>query len=108
MNIGNCYLKKQDFKNAKIWYEKASNLDHELAEAQLNLGINYNQQGKIEMAAKCFDKAIKVNPNLSDPYMCSAKIKFDKLEINANCSSEVKGKVESEYRKIVKDIEDFI
>ena len=60
------------------------------------------------MAAKCFDKAIKVNPNLSDPYMCSAKIKFDKLEINANCSSEVKGKVESEYRKIVKDIEDFI
>ena len=53
--LGLVAIQKRDFNSARGYFEKAVQLDPELVEAQMNLGLIYEMTGDRARARSCFE-----------------------------------------------------
>jgi tetratricopeptide (TPR) repeat protein len=87
---------KQDFQNdldrAIEDYNKAIQLNPNLAEAYYNRGVAYDDKGQYNEAIKDFDEAIRINPNLVEAY----------------CNRGVAYYAKGQYNEAIKDFDEAI
>lgn len=60
---GNDELKKENFKKAIEYFEKAVKLDPEFTFAWDNLGVSYRKLNNYDKAIESYEKSLKINPN---------------------------------------------
>ena len=60
--------KKKNFKLAKKLYQEIIQINPNLANANYNLGLVFQNLGEYEKAKKCYQKVIEINPKLANPY----------------------------------------
>jgi len=65
-NLGNAYLRSENFEKAKIAYQNATEKNGNSAEAHCNLGITLERLGKFSSAINSYEKAIALKPGFSD------------------------------------------
>ena len=65
-NLGNAYLRSENFEKAKIAYRNSITLNENSAEAQCNLGITLERLGEFSSAINSYEKAIALKPGFSD------------------------------------------
>jgi len=63
-NEGAELLKQKIYDVAIMKFDKALEMDPNLADAWHNKGLAYRESGNYEEALKCFDKALEINPEL--------------------------------------------
>jgi tetratricopeptide (TPR) repeat protein len=79
-------IQSEDYQQAIKDFDKAIELNPNLAEAYNNRGLVYGKLGNLQQAIKDFDKAIELNPNYAEAYY-SRGIAFGKL---GNLQQEIK------------------
>ncbi len=67
--IGECYEKKEDFQNARLYYLKAVNLNPEITDAWIGLGVCENELGNVSSAIKNIKKGLELDPG-NTAYLC--------------------------------------
>jgi len=67
--IGECYEKLEDYKNARIYYLKATNLNTEITDAWIGLGVCENELGNTSIAIKNIQKGLDLDPD-NTAYLC--------------------------------------
>jgi tetratricopeptide (TPR) repeat protein len=55
--------KKENYKKAVDYFEKAVKEDPEFAFAWDNLGVNYRRLGDFDKAIECYEKSLQIDPN---------------------------------------------
>ena len=65
-NLGNAYLRSENFEKAKIAYQNATEKNENSAEAHCNLGITLERLGEFSSAINSYEKAIALKPEFSD------------------------------------------
>jgi tetratricopeptide (TPR) repeat protein len=66
---GNFYLNEQKYEQARLSYEKASELDPKSFFALFNRGIAFEKEGRFDEAIALIDRAIELDPNSSDSWV---------------------------------------
>ncbi|MFW5708237.1 MAG: tetratricopeptide repeat protein [Bacteroidota bacterium] len=83
--IGECYEKTEDYHNAKTHYQKATQLNPEITDAWIGLGVCENESGNTHSAIKCIQKGLEMDPE-NTAYLCIlADIYFDEDMIEEGC-----------------------
>ena len=65
-NLGNAYLRSENFEMAKIAYRNSIMINENSAEAHCNLGITLERLGKFSSSINSYEKAIALKPEFSD------------------------------------------
>jgi tetratricopeptide (TPR) repeat protein len=106
---GNHYADQMQYKEAKVEYTKALELDPEYSEAHNNFGNVYFKQGLIEEAEWEYKKAIKLSPNYCDAYfnlgiLFKSQEKYDEaiLKFFEVLQLNPEDKLAKEYIEIIK------
>ncbi len=85
--IGECYEKLEDFDHAKRHYKKATDLNNEITDAWIGLGVCENELGNTKKAIRHILKGLELDPE-NTAYLCIlADIYFqeNKLELAISC-----------------------
>jgi TolA-binding protein len=93
---GSCFLKKGDFKTARLYLEDFSSNDLLVqARAYSLIGDTYMEEGNFEDAAKFYSKAANHEPNkyFSPTYLMKEALAYEKLKQN--------DKAKEAYEKII-------
>ncbi|MFZ2959277.1 MAG: tetratricopeptide repeat protein [Candidatus Ozemobacteraceae bacterium] len=61
--LGNICDKREDPKNAIIWWEKTMSIDPQHYEALFNIGVVAYKQGEKDRAAACWKRVLELNPD---------------------------------------------
>lgn len=80
--LGEIKFSQKQFQLAAQFYEKAVQLDPNLAEVHYNLGLIQQQEGNIQQAVKQYLKAIEINPHLSSVYLTLRNTPVDQESLN--------------------------
>ena len=64
--IGECYLRMKDVKDAEVYYQEALSFDNTDAVTYNALGIIEIYKGNKEGASKLFEQSLRLNPNYKD------------------------------------------
>ena len=64
MGLGNIFLKKNNFEQAIVEWQKALEINPQNAEAHFNLGCTFMKQNRLDKAAEHLQEAIQLEPNL--------------------------------------------
>ncbi len=75
IQMGMVYDRLNQFDKANQAYQKALELDWNLALAHNNLGVNLAQSGKLREADKHFDEALRINPQYESARRNSTSVK---------------------------------
>lgn len=78
--IANKYYEKQDYKSAKVYYEKTLQLNPDADYAYRNLGMVEELLGDAENALVNYNKALELNPNFEEAIVSAAALHFDRAE----------------------------
>ncbi|MFD2033695.1 tetratricopeptide repeat protein [Belliella marina] len=76
---GYCYARIDSLNASTLDYIKAAELEHRVADAYYNIGLNYTMQFDDSMALKYFFKALEINPKDQE---ISDEIKAAKERLN--------------------------
>ena len=68
-NLGNCFLRKDNFESAIASYQAALTIDETYAEAHNNLGNAYSKSKQPDLAIKSYKAALRLKPNYTDAYL---------------------------------------
>jgi len=83
-NLAQTFFSNKQFLEAIIYYKKAIFLNYKNAEVYHNLGIALmKQQYPLSETLKCFDQAIKLDPNYTESYLKRAIIHEEQKDIAA-------------------------
>jgi len=74
-NIGLCYYRLKDYKNAKEYFSEAITIDEKYEKAYYNMALVYEKQGDMEGSRVWYAKTLKINPENK-----IAKEKLDAIE----------------------------
>jgi tetratricopeptide (TPR) repeat protein len=77
-NRGTAHLNMEEYDQAIQNYDKAIELNPNLAIAYNNRGNAYEDKGEYDRAIQDYDKAIELNPNLAIVYNCRGNVYVDK------------------------------
>ena len=66
--MGNTYIELKDFKNAKVYLQKALKIEPKHEGIHANLGEVYRNQEEIKKSLECYNAAIKINPQNPNYY----------------------------------------
>jgi|GEM_PF-2112612 len=88
-NQGMVSYKKGDFDQAVVFYTKAIEINHEVAELYYNRGITYYAQGDLDKALADFNSTIRINPHMPTVYAYRALVHFYKKNYE-DCWKDVK------------------
>jgi len=83
---GSELLKKGNFPQAKISFEKALSINGRCFEAHNNIGLVYYRSGDLTQAANAYEKAIDINPTFL-PSLCNLAVVRYKLKQYAESES---------------------
>ena len=83
---GSDLLKKGNFPQAKVSFEKALKINGRCFEAHNNIGLVYYRSGDLTQAANAYEKAIDINPTFL-PSLCNLAVVRYKLKQYAEAES---------------------
>jgi len=83
---GSELLKKGNFPQAKVSFEKALKINGHCFEAHNNIGLVYYRSGDMTQAANAYEKAIEINPTFL-PSLCNLAVVRYKLKQFAEAES---------------------
>ena len=75
-NSRSYYLRNMNFTQAMANYNKALEINPNLAEAYNNRGFCYYNQGHSTQAISDYNKALEINPNLAEAYYNRSRVYF--------------------------------
>lgn len=67
--IGECYEKLEDYDNAKTFYRKSTQLNSEITDAWIGLGVCENELGNTKTAIRHVIKGLELDPD-NTAYLC--------------------------------------
>jgi len=73
-NLGWAYYNKKEYSLSETYYLKALDIEPKFINAQRGLGLTYIAMGRIDEAAKIFEKAVKDYPKFAPLYDDLAKV----------------------------------
>lgn len=79
--IGECYEKKEDYQNARLYYHKATNLNPDITDAWIGLGVCENELGRPKIAIKRISKGLESEPDNAAYLSILADIYFQENDI---------------------------
>lgn len=74
-SMGSAYFQLDSVDRARVYYEKAIELDPEESEFHTNLGLVYSSQGDRDSADRCYRRALSLNPGNGEAYRYLATMK---------------------------------
>jgi hypothetical protein len=67
--VGTLYFEQEDYASAMVEFEKGINLSDTNAEARFNMCLSYYLTGKLGAALSNCERAVQIDPELSNSYM---------------------------------------
>ena len=81
-NLGIAYYNQGNYIKAIELWEKAIELDPDLAMAYNNLGVAYKNQGNLTKAIESYEKAIELDPDLAMAYVNLGVAYYNNSDVN--------------------------
>lgn len=106
LGLGHCYKALSDYKKALEYAQKALECKDDSAAALYLIGLCLFRQDYPDSALKHLEKALKINPSLTDCYMIMGEVHSSlgrKEEAMKNYTLFLEGTTDEKTRKVVKE-----